>query len=78
MKCEHNRLKSQCKECKGWFPDKEINIDHIKPAGSLNCAEDLAEFVKRLFCEIDNLQCLCKTCHDKKTLAERKIKTKKI
>jgi 5-methylcytosine-specific restriction endonuclease McrA len=60
-----------CNECKGWFPDKKINVDHIIPAGSLQCAADLPGFVERLFCEADNLQILCETCHNKKTQNEK-------
>jgi len=62
----------QCKECDGWFPDKEISVDHIEPAGSLKKYEDLPGFVERLFCEADNLQVLCDGCHHVKTQAERK------
>lgn len=61
----------QCAKCLHWFPDKEINVDHIVPAGSLNSANDLPGFVERLFCEIDNLQVLCQQCHTKKTKNER-------
>jgi 5-methylcytosine-specific restriction endonuclease McrA len=61
----------KCNECKNWFKGDEINVDHIKPAGSLNCASDLPIFVEKLFCEVDNLQVLCKTCHDKKTKLEK-------
>jgi 5-methylcytosine-specific restriction endonuclease McrA len=61
-----------CNSCKTWFPDKQINVDHIVGAGSLNCGQDLPGFVDRLFCEQDNLQCLCTDCHDKKTKDERK------
>ncbi len=60
-----------CAECKAYFPEKKINVDHIIPAGSLNCANDLPGFIERLFCEQDNLQVLCCTCHDKKTKAEK-------
>jgi 5-methylcytosine-specific restriction endonuclease McrA len=49
-------------------------VDHIHPAGSLNCAADLPGFVERLFCEQDNLQVLCESCHDEKTKIE-KLKT---
>ena len=49
-------------------------MDHIEPAGSLNCSNDLPAFVDTLFCEVDNLQTLCKTCHDEKTQLERKLK----
>ena len=67
-----------CNSCKTWFPDKQINVDHIVGAGSLNCSNDLPGFVDRLFCEQDNLQVLCMTCHDKKTLKEKQAKKKKI
>jgi 5-methylcytosine-specific restriction endonuclease McrA len=60
-----------CNVCNNWFPEKKINIDHIKPAGSLRCAQDLPGFVERLFCEIENLQCICSTCHNVKTQNEK-------
>lgn len=60
-----------CNVCNKWFPEKKINIDHINPAGSLRCAQDLPGFVERLFCEIDNLQCICESCHNVKTQNEK-------
>jgi 5-methylcytosine-specific restriction endonuclease McrA len=66
----------ECAECKGLFPDKEIHIDHIIPAGSLRCYDDLPGFVERLFCEVDGFQVLCETCHHTKTQKERKNKKK--
>jgi 5-methylcytosine-specific restriction endonuclease McrA len=51
-------------------------VDHVLPAGSLNCADDLPGFVERLFCEQDNLQILCTDCHNAKTLKEKQAKTK--
>ena len=63
-----------CNVCKDWFPEKKINIDHIQPAGSLRCAQDLPGFVERLFCEIDNLQCICEKCHNVKTQNEKNAK----
>jgi 5-methylcytosine-specific restriction endonuclease McrA len=64
----------QCAECKNYFHDKDVAVDHIVPAGTLKCSADLPQFIDNLFCEIDGLQCLCKTCHDAKTLKERKKK----
>ena len=62
----------QCAECKQFFPDKEVAVDHIVPAGTLKCSADLPQFIDNLFCEVKGLQCLCNNCHNKKTLKERK------
>ena len=56
-----------CAFCKEWFRDKDVEVDHKDEAGSLKCFDDLPGFCERLFCEIDNLQVLCKTCHKGKT-----------
>lgn len=69
---KRQKFEYQCNQCKNWFPEKQINVDHIVPAGSLNCAQDLPGFVERLFCEIEHLQVLCEKCHDKKTKLEKK------
>jgi Zn finger protein HypA/HybF involved in hydrogenase expression len=68
---KRQKFEYQCNTCKRWFPDKKINVDHIIPAGSLQSAGDLPGFVERLFCEKDNLQVLCSSCHDKKTKIEK-------
>ena len=68
---KRQKFEYQCNICKDWHPDKEINVDHIIPAGTLRCANDLPGFVERLFCEIDNLQVLCNVCHNKKTQNEK-------
>ena len=68
---KRQKFEYQCNSCKNWFAEKQINVDHIVPAGSLNCAQDLPGFVERLFCETDNLQVLCEKCHDKKTKLEK-------
>lgn len=68
---KRQKYEYQCNECKEWFPEKKINIDHIVPAGSLNCSSDVGPFIERLFCEVDNLQCLCEKCHDEKTKSEK-------
>lgn len=60
-----------CNGCKRCFPEKSIAVDHIIPAGSLQSARDLPEFVEKLFCEVEYLQVLCSTCHDAKTIKDR-------
>lgn len=57
----------QCSCCKGWFPDKETQVDHITPVGSLKGPEDLPGVVSRMFVEKDGLQVLCASCHSAKT-----------
>ena len=56
-----------CAACGGWFPDKEVSVDHKTPVGSLKQPEDLPGVVLRLFCEKEGLQVLCDTCHGMKT-----------
>lgn len=62
----------KCAECEKLYKSTEVQVDHINPAGSLKDYNDLPQFVQRLFCEKDNLQVLCKQCHDVKTKEERK------
>lgn len=69
---KRQKFEYQCNECKNWFSDKQIAVDHKIPAGSLNSGDDLKGFVERLFCEEKDLQCLCSNCHDIKTQKERK------
>ena len=68
---KRQKFEYQCNTCKKWFPEKQINVDHIIPAGSLNSYNDLPGFVERLFCETDNLQVLCSGCHNLKTQQEK-------
>ena len=68
---KRQKFEYQCNECKNWYPEKSINVDHIIPAGTLKTATDLPGFVERLFCEIDGLQVLCQGCHDIKTKQEK-------
>lgn len=75
----------ECAECKEHVPPtifcddkrrrvKNIFVDHIKPivdpATGFTTWDD---YIEGLFCEKDNLQLLCKTCHDEKTLLETQV-----
>ena len=68
---KRQKFEYQCNKCKKWFPDKQINVDHVMPAGELNKADDLPGFVERLFVEVEGLQTLCLNCHNEKTKQEK-------
>lgn len=61
----------QCSECEQWHLQKDVSVDHIKPAGSLKDFDDLPLFVKNLFVGISKLQLLCNVCHKIKTQEEK-------
>ena len=60
-----------CEICSGIFKGCDVQVDHIKPCGTLKTFEDLPRFVSTLFCEENNLRLLCKGCHQKITNEER-------
>ena len=66
----------KCNHCKEFFPDKECQIDHIIPVGTLQCGDDLKSFLERLTPE-EGFQNLCKPCHKIKTDAENKARKNK-
>ena len=64
-----------CNHCKQWFKDKEVQLDHVVPCGSLKSFEDLQGFIERMTPEDpEAFQVLCKACHAEKTREERKKK----
>lgn len=65
-----------CAICSKWFKTKDVEVDHIEPAGSLKEYSDLPAFVERLFCTKDNLRVLCKPCHKECTRLEREARKK--
>lgn len=54
---------------------KRINnvfVDHIEPIVNPKVGfEGFDVYIDRMFCEKDNLQLLCSSCHDEKSLIER-------
>jgi hypothetical protein len=65
-KNKNQKWEYKCFTCKGWFPRKQVQVDHINDCGTLKTYEDLIEFVSTLFCEEDELIILCKECHEKR------------
>lgn len=68
-----NRLAQHflCAHCKGEFPAKQVQVDHITAIGY---DKSWDEWIEGLFCERENLQVLCKSCHSVKTKEEKKKK----
>lgn len=64
----------KCNCCKNDFPAKDVQVDHINaiinPEIGFTNWDDV---INNLFCEIDNLQVLCKECHSSKTALEKSI-----
>lgn len=72
---KRHKYEYTCEGCgKRGLVAKEVQVDHIVPAGSLRSFKDLSGFAERLFCEPEGLQVLCKPCHKEKTAQERKRK----
>ena len=72
----------QCAHCLQWKKnEKDMEVDHIIEIGSFK--GDWNIFVPKIYASQDNLQCLCITCHMKKTKKfnsaitrwQRKVKT---
>lgn len=65
----------RCSHCKGEFPAKEVQVDHIEPVvipeeGFVSWDK----FIERLFCGEKDLQVLCIPCHKAKTKEEQRRK----
>ena len=53
---------------------KNVHVDHIKPIIDPEVGwVSWDETIDRMFSELDNLQVLCTSCHDKKTQEEKLI-----
>lgn len=61
----------QCSICRKWFPQKQIEVDHIIPCGSLRSYSDVGVFLERLLCERSGLRLACGECHSKVTEEQR-------
>lgn len=60
-----------CKMCGNTKDNKSMVVDHINPVVPVTGWESFDSFVHNLFCEVDNLQAICKDCHKIKTKNEQ-------
>lgn len=62
----------RCASCDGLFKAKEVQCDHKVGEHSLRSLDDIQSFVKGIvMVRKEDLQMLCKYCHEVKTYAER-------
>ena len=75
-KAGRHRYEYKCAKCKKWFQQKNVEVDHITPCGSLKSWDDVGTFARRLFVGAEGLRLLCKPCHVRITKEERDAKKK--
>lgn len=67
--------KYECAACKELFGTKEIQIDHRIPVVDIELGDQGLEiFAQRLYCEVENLDVLCKNCHAAKSSTEMHLR----
>lgn len=76
---DNKRLKWEysCEECLNWFPEKQIEINHIIPCGGINSFEKIEGWCRRAFVEKEGFSRLCISCHRILTNEERRVKNGK-
>ncbi|MFO8145186.1 MAG: HNH endonuclease signature motif containing protein, partial [Candidatus Syntrophosphaera sp.] len=69
----------RCQDCGDVVPYYKAQIDHIEPICPTMISQKVMSFVmlyERTFCDDDNLQVICPTCHKKKNDKEKKERVK--
>ena len=67
----------KCAKCKKHFVATDVQVDHVLPVVDPKVGfVSWDDFINRIFCEIENLQVMCKPCHKVKT-EEEKLERKK-
>jgi 5-methylcytosine-specific restriction endonuclease McrA len=68
----------RCAKCKKLFVAADVQVDHIKPVVDPKKGFTTWDvYIDRMFCEIENLQVLCKADHKVKTDQEKLERKKK-
>ena len=68
----------KCHSCRKHFVAADVQVDHIEPVVDPTKGFKTWDiFIGRIFCEIENLQTLCKPCHKIKTDQEKQERKKK-
>ena len=68
----------KCAKCKKQFVAADVQVDHVLPVVDPKVGfVSWDDFINRIFCEIENLQVMCKPCHKVKTELEKAERKKK-
>lgn len=66
-----------CAKCHKASKRTTVHVDHIIPVGHAPTSfSGWDDYYTKLFCEKENLQCLCTKCHKAKTSREAKLRRK--
>lgn len=78
-KLEGQKNKYICASCNKPFIKMQLAVDHINPVGGYYkwklTGLPVSAIVDLVWCDVSNLQLLCKQCHKEKTAKERKTHT---
>jgi len=67
-----------CKSCMGYFPAKDVQVDHIEPIIDPSKGfTNWGDVINSMYCEKEKLQVLCTDCHKAKTAQEKSIATER-
>jgi 5-methylcytosine-specific restriction endonuclease McrA len=64
------KTKFKCNICHQLFDAHETNVDHINPVVGIEGFTNWDDYINNMFCEVENMQLLCHSCHDAKTSIE--------
>lgn len=60
----------KCNQCKGEFPSKEVEVNHILPVIPVTGFTSWDSVIERMFCEKEGFEVVCKPCHKSITKQE--------
>jgi 5-methylcytosine-specific restriction endonuclease McrA len=63
-----------CATCCGEWSSKDVQVDHISPIILPTGFTTWDMYIERLFCDKDNMQVLCISCHKVKTQEEKELR----
>lgn len=66
----------KCADCQELYKATEVAVDHLEPVGATpewppETEGDWERWMLKVYCDATNLQCLCRTCHSRKTKGEQ-------